>query len=356
MSAIAVGAPRAEAASLFTGHPWEALPPLLDRAPSAADVRAHRLELLHAALLRERGAPVPPELAQRARTAQLATLSSTALLKRIRDLCSGPILVLKGPEIAARYPALALRPFGDIDLLVPDPVSVQRRLEEAGFVGIGEWQDWDALHHLRRLASPDGLFAVEIHKRPKWVDGLPVPSVDDLLVDAVPSATGVEDVLAPSPPAHAVLLAAHAWAERSLECIGDLVDITAMTGDQSAEAEAFAARFDLDRVWEATTSASAALFGGGVAGWQLRTWARHLEAARGQTVLESHLERLLVPFSTLPGTRAPGTAARAVARTVLRRHDESWRRKLARAARALRNAFLRRSEHEERLRRDDEGM
>lgn len=338
---------------MFTGYPWASLPPLLDRAPSAADVRAHRLELLHAALLRERGSSVPSELARRVRTAQLATLSAIALLGRIRELCAGPILIFKGPEVAAHYPARGLRMFGDLDLLVPDAHEIQATLLAAGFTPVGEQQDWDALHHLQRLASPDGLFAVEIHKRPKWLMGADAPSIGDLLADAVPSATGVDGVLAPSPPVHAVLLAAHAWAERPLGCIGDLLDVEIVTGEDREKAGRLAEELGVGRVWDATTAASAALFRERTPAWPLRTWARHLRAARGQTVIESHLERVLAPFAALAPVPALGDAARAFRRTVRPRRDEGWRAKLGRVRRAFRHAFVRRAEHEQRLRAEE---
>lgn len=346
-------APEPGARSVFDGSPWEALVPLLDRAPSLADIRAHRLELLYAALLRERGRPVPAGLAESVRVAQFATLSASAVLGRVRTLCAGPLLVVKGPEVAKYYPAPGLRPFGDIDLLVPDAHEIQATLLAAGFMPVGEQQDWDALHHLQRLASPDGLFAVEIHKRPKWLEGAVAPSIGDLLADAVPSATGVDGVLAPSPPLHAVLLAAHAWAERPLGCIGDLLDVEIVTGEDRNEAGRLAQELGVGRVWDATTAASAALFRERTPAWPLRTWARHLRAARGQTVIESHLERVLAPFAALAPVAALGDAARAFGRTVRPQPDEGWRAKLDRVRRAFRRAFVRRREHEQRLREEE---
>lgn len=327
--------------------------PLLDRAPGLADIRAHKLELLYAALMRERGRPVPAELAESVRIAQFATLSATAVLGHVRTLCTGPLLVVKGPEVAARYPAPGLRPFGDLDLLVPDAHESQATLLAAGFTPVGEEQDWDALHHLQRLASPDGLFAVEIHKRPKWPQGADAPSIGDLLAYGAPSATGVDGVLAPSPPLHAVLLAAHAWAERPLGCIGDLLDVEIVAGRDCDEAGRLAEELGVGRVWEATTTASAALFRDGTPAWPLRTWARHLRAARGQTVIESHFERVLAPFAALTPADALGAAAREFGRTVRPRRDEGWRAKLGRMGRAFRHAFVRRAEHEERLRGEE---
>jgi len=347
----AAASPDQSETPVFTGDLWERVAYLIDCAPSVRDLRAHRLELLAAALYRERGVPVPPELTEEARLAQISILAATAVLKRVRAACTGPLLVFKGLEAAARYPAPGLRPFGDIDVLAPDSEALQRELESAGFEGVGDELDWDELHHLRRLGPANRLFAVEVHKHPKWVAGLPAPRVDDLLADAVPSATGIPGVLAPSPATHAVLLAAHAWAERPLGCIGDLVDVVVMARScPHGEVEEVARRYGLERVWETTMVAADALFGAGATAWPLRTWARHLPAARERTVLESHLERLLAPFSALPPTAALRGAARGFASTARPTPDEGWRAKLTRSAHALRNAFVRRSEHERSLR------
>lgn len=60
-----------------------------------------------------------------------------------------------------------------------------------------------------------------------------------------------------------------------------------------------------------------------------------------------------MPFSMLPTGPAVGATVRAAARTVLPVGGESWGKKATRARRALRNAFVRRAEHDERLRRKD---
>jgi hypothetical protein len=340
---------------MLTGYPWEAVGLLIDRAPSVHDLRVHRLELLAAALYRERGLSVPPELASEALLAHISTLAATAVLNRIRDACTGPLLLFKGLEASARYPAPGLRRLGDVDVLAPDPDAVQRELEAVGFESTRDDLDWDELHHLPRLGPPDRLFAVEVHKRPKWVAGLPVPSVPEIFADAVPSATGVEGILAPAPAVHAVILAAHAWAERPLGCIGDLVDVTAMAdGCAEGQVEEVARRYGLARVWKATTAAADALFADGATTWPLRSWARQLPDVRERTVFESHLGRLLAGFSALPPRAALRSAGRGLSSTALPTPDEPWRSKLYRARRAVRNARTRRSEHERSL-RDREG-
>ena len=227
-------------ATIFAGVPWEGVARLLDNAADLDDLRAHRLHLLEAERRRELGHALPDELEAEMRSAVRATLVTRSLLARVREICDGPILVLKGPEVAAVYPAPWLRPYTDLDILVPDAEDAERRLRRAGFSGVGPPMDWDALHHVQRLASPDVLASIEVHRRPKWVPGATAPTMEELLRDAVPSATGVNGLLAPSRGHHAVLLAAHAWAERPLGRLGDLVDVAAMLPPEPAEPEELA--------------------------------------------------------------------------------------------------------------------
>ena len=48
------------------------------------------------------------------------------------------LILMKGPEAAARYPDPALRPFCDLDFLVDDPAAAHRALMAAGFVEVGD--------------------------------------------------------------------------------------------------------------------------------------------------------------------------------------------------------------------------
>ena len=312
------------------------------------------MHLLEAERRRELGHSLPDGLEAELRSAVRATLVTRSLLARVRELCDGPILVLKGPEVAAVYPAPWLRPYSDLDILVPDAEGVERRLRRAGFGGVGPPMDWDALHHVQRLASPDVLASIEVHRRPKWVPGARAPTVAELLRDAVPSATGVNGLLAPSRGHHAVLLAAHAWAERPLGRLGDLVDVAAMLAPEPNDSEELARRYGIQRVWRATLSAIDALLVRDRRTWATSSWARHLPQVRERTVLEAHLARLLEPFASLPPRQASAGLLRGLRQTLLPSRGEGWPEKLDRSRQAIRAARAPLSEHREALQRESE--
>ena len=72
-------------------------------------------------------------------------------------------------------------------------------------------------------------------------------------------------------------------------------------------------------------------------------------ARRERTVLESHLERWLSNFAVLPPGRAALELVSVLGQEVKPEAGETWGRKLARTRTALRNASVRRSEHDEEL-------
>ena len=349
---VAVGHP--SVASAFVGVPWAGVSKLLRRGTDLEALRAHRLQLLEAQRLRELGRELPDDLSAEADGALRSTLLVQALLSRVRELCDGPILVFKGPEAAASYPEPWLRPYIDVDILVTDARDAERRLRAAGFRGVGPEMDWDTLHHVQRLVSPDVPAAVEVHRRPKWVAGAAGPSIEELLEEAVPSATGVDGLLAPSPEQHAVLLAAHAWAERPLGRLGDLIDVAAVLEQGTGGTDELARRYGIARVWRATLDAIDSVIVHDRRTWTTSTWARHLPEVRERTVAESHVARFLEPFTALPLPDALRGAGRALGRTLLPHHGEGWRVKLGRSRKALRSAGETISGHQRSLERDPE--
>jgi hypothetical protein len=80
-----------------------------------------------------------------------------------------------------------------------------------------------------------------------------------------------------------------------------------------------------------------------------RTWTRHLQRARERTVLEEHLSRIRGSITCAPPLGAPAAGVRAAARTLSPSGGEPWPAKLRRTGRAVRDAGLRRSEHNDDL-------
>jgi hypothetical protein len=254
-------------------------------------------------------------------------------------------------EVAARYPDPTLRIFHDLDILVPDSAAAQAALIAAGFEEVGEPELYRGIHHLRPLRFPGLPIVVEVHHRPKWPRYSDPPPPADLLATAVPGATGVEGVLALTPPAHALVLAAHAWSNVPLGRLRDIVDVHLVAAEASpSEIEALARRWGMDRLWRTTRGAAdSVLDPARRPTLPVRTWARGLRQARGRTVLEHHTERWTSGFWAIPPRRALDESLRVARRELRPEGDEPWSRKLRRAATAVRDAGRRKSDHDERL-------
>jgi Uncharacterised nucleotidyltransferase len=335
---------------------FERLDGLLDEAPSVHDLEHHRLLLVAARRRRELGLEVPGRMLGAERMAAAGALATAPLLGRVRDALDGPVLLVKGAEVARRYPDPALRSFGDLDLIVPDAERAQRQLRRAGFEPCGEAWVYEGIHHLRPLRLPGFPLLVELHHEPKWVDGLEPPSVEELLRLAVPAPWLCEGVLVLPPAPHALLMTAHTWGHYPLTPLRDLLDIALVAGEaERDEIERLAAAWGLERLWRSTWRATNCLFGDGRRPLSTRVWARHLAQVRERTVLESHLQRWLAGLWAVPRRQALGNFRRAVANDLRPGGDETWGAKLGRTRRALRNAFLRKSHHDHALTAPSEG-
>jgi Uncharacterised nucleotidyltransferase len=330
---------------------WARVPGLIDRAPSLDALRAHGLHLMAGSLWRSRGSEVPSVLREEERRAAKRALAGVAVLRQARSLYGGRLMLMKGPEVAARYPEPGTRDFIDIDLLADDADAAQRALVAAGFID-DRYRDRDhsKTQHLDPLAHPGLGLIVEIHRRPNSPRGLAAPGAEELLSLAVPSATGIDGLLAPSPGAHALLLAAHAWAHHPLGRIGDLIDVLAILPPGGRhEAALLARRWGWERMWRTTLSAADALLGSGPEPLALRTWARHLGAVRELSVLDNHVIRLIAPCSALPRRQVPRGVATALRGYADLNPGERWPTKLARTALAVRDAFTNKSQHNRRV-------
>lgn len=310
---------------------WTAVDGVIAGARSLSALSAHRLHLLAADRLRRSGVQVPQHLRAEEMLIAARDLAVPLVLSQARESYDGRMLIMKGPAIAAFYPEPALRPYWDLDLLVDDAPHAHRALRARGFVEVGEPVYYDDIHHLRPLVHPGLPLSIELHHRPKWLDGREPPTSDELFAASVP-APSLDGILAPAPEHHAVLLAVHAWAHEPLRRLGDLVDVRATGADRSA-ARAVAAAWSCEGVWAATDDAAAALLEHGRRPAPVRLWARHLSDARERSVIETHLTRWMSPWWSVSRGRSRATV-RAVTRDLLPRAGEGWRTKLARAQRA----------------------
>lgn len=338
---------RPAATTPFESAPEAALSRLSEAAVSAAlvDIQAHGLELIASAALRERGMHVAPALTAAERVTAMTILLTPAVLTEIRNACDGRILLMKGPEVAAHYPDAALRGYNDLDLLVDDADAAHKAMLRAGFRPVGNPKLFEGIHHLRPVALFGGALPVEVHSRPKWVTFSDAPDFGTLAREAVPSATSIAGIEAPSPAHHVLLLAVHSWAHEPLRRLRDLLDIAVLAPACAAgEIDEWAAAFGVERIWSATKTALATLCHGTRLPMPISLWARNIERCRERTVLEDHLERWLSGFAS----QSPLAATRGLKqplRQTFAPDYESASQKLRRSYHAVRNAHARRSEH-----------
>jgi hypothetical protein len=325
---------------------WAGLDLLLERADPSA-LAFHRLESLAARRLRLLGREVPAELVETERLGAAFALASSAHLARARAAVEGSLLLLKGPEVAARYPDPSLRISRDLDLVSLDAGAAQRALLAAGFVETAEADAYAQAPHLLPLAWPGLPVEVEVHSRPNWPPWIQAPSVGDLFEDARPAAAGVEGLLAPAPERHLLIVAAHAWTHGPLARARDLLDVALLTAEADlVEVERLAAAWGIPKLWRATDALARALFLGDPAPRALRGWARNLAELRERTVLEQHVARWRGWFDAFPPPLALRASLDEVRQDLSPQPGETWGAKLRRARGAVRNAFVRKSTHD----------
>lgn len=332
---------------------WDGVGRLIDRSSSLPNLRAHGLQMLAVWHWRGLGRAVPEALEWEELVCRQTTFNATAVLRAAREAYDGRILVLKGPEVAARYPDPYLRPFSDLDLLVDDVEKAQRALLAAGFAAVGPYEDsyYERLHHARPLLAPShSPPIVELHRAPNWVKFGDPPGCAELMDAAVPSSTGLPGLLALAPAHHAVVLAAHSWGEKPLRGIRDLIDVTALAGEADpGEMRRIAARWELSRVWDTTIAVADAVLFGQRRPWAMRIWARDLETVRDRTVWDDHVRNWLGPYWALPPLRAAVAMGNAFAEDMTPAPTETWSNKLARARLAIAHPARAHNEHKQHI-------
>lgn len=331
---------------------WGAIEAVVDRSPSFEDLRAHGLHLIGAARRRAQARHVPAWVVEEERLAARRLLAVPPLLRTIRAACSGPMVLMKGYEVALRYPDPVFRPFGDVDLLVPDPERFASELRAAGFLPAGRFESYyDTMHHLQPLYLPRLPLVVEVHRRPEWVRWCPAPPVSELFEQAVPSRAEIEGIDTLAPAHHALVVAAHSWAGAPLRRLSDIIDCTLLAGDAtSGDLSEWARRWDVEGLWRFMERFREALVDDVPATGSVPAWSINALRGRDATVLEQHRRRLLAGFAVLPRRRALRLAAGELLREFLPARDETWPAKLSRMRLAVRHAYVARARHEATLR------
>jgi Uncharacterised nucleotidyltransferase len=304
---------------------WRAVDALVATATPQA-LHAHRLEAFAVERRRRLGLQLSPPQEITARTAALGERVALELLSRIREVCDGPLMVIKGPEVAALYPPRC-RTYRDLDLLVPDAEAVQGALIADGFV-----EDGGApLHHLAPLRLPGSHFTIEIHRELPWAHLLPPPPLAGVFAAAQPSHVNVPGVNAPSPAHHAVLLAAHGWQHQPLIVLRDLIDVAAAASLVSRdELDEVAAEWRVRKIWRTTIGCADALFNRAPRTTALKILARHLESARVPSKFEYDVSLVLSGFWGLPVPTAGRHAAKLAWSRLRPVHGQTWLSKLGR--------------------------
>lgn len=334
---------------------WPAVDDLLAHA-KVDGILAHQLGPLAAHRLRRLGRPVPAALQREEQLARMSMLTSIPLLRRIRDLAHGPLVLVKGAEVACLYPGRA-RSFSDLDLLAVESNALHESLKADGFVEVDDPDLFHDYRHLRPLQAPQLWLKIEIHTRPILPDGVEPPPLAEIVEASVPSAVGVDGISAPHPVHHALMLAGHAWDDHEpLGVLRDLIDVAAVSQHAGESELARTARaWGVEGIWHTTNGATTALFDGGRQTAALRLFGRHLPHVRERTVLDNHLQRSLSPFWELPLHRALLAIPETVRRGLLPEPGESWGHKLKRVKHGLLHPGRPMSTHTQSWRSDAAG-
>ena len=206
---------------------------------SAEGARSHRVELM-----REDDPAV-------ARHHGFFHIQTKAMIADMRKLIDGPMVVVKGIEVAQLYPEPWRRDFVDLDVVVDDLLTADRRLRDAGFRPFSGSGSHPEYHQSAPLLLDDNPVTVELHRRPSSPRWNHFP-VDELFAEALPSRTGVEGVLRPRDDHHAVVVAWHYWRDGAHRGRG-LIDLHLLRQRTTDEMIADTAeRWGVGRLWRQT--------------------------------------------------------------------------------------------------------
>ncbi|HXG75984.1 MAG TPA: nucleotidyltransferase family protein [Gaiellaceae bacterium] len=337
---------------------WSRLDAAVDRAPSVAALHHHRLHLYAAWRWRSAGRTIPPELAALERGAATLRMGLAAMASYVRHAVDGPVVLLKGADVAALYPRPELRPSGDLDVLVADAAQAYRALLRSGFrEDEATPQTPTAHHHLAPLLWPGLAGRVELHSAPNWPLWLAPPPASEIIEAASGRSQAGDGILALSPAHRTAVLVAHLWRENPLGRLGQLLDVilSASHADPDAIAETMR-RWRLERLWATTLAVASQIFADRSEQRRARFLSRPLRALHERSALEAKVAEAVAPFYGLRPPHSIVASGATVTRWLRPDQNETWRDKMRRTLKMTKqlaspvSIFVRRWEDEHRRR------
>jgi hypothetical protein len=313
---------------------WSGVACTIDAHPDVARLRAHGLAPLAAAHWRDTGHSLTQAVDMDRVTATALGLQAERLLREVTSFADQPVLLLKGPEVAARYPELGLRDLTDVDILVADTDAMERSFSNAGwleYTGPGELRWYDELHHAHPFVLPGSSLPIEPHRRPNWPIWGRAPGFPELHDAAVESAVAIDGLLAPKVEHHALLVLAHSWADVPFERFSQLIDFALLVEECDAdELTKCARRWQLSRLLSVGLDAiDSLLLGRRSDALTVRWFAPHLRALATPTRARAQFDRYASGFFvTSPTCATSAMAAGSLRRLRVRRRDRragAWR-------------------------------
>ncbi len=263
---------------------WPAVYRVIDEHPDVERLIRHGVGLLAGADWADCGISVPEELRHSRMTQAALGLESRGLVRSLRQDTDGPLVLLKGLDVAAHYPAVELRQSLDVDVLVDDAVATQRALLAAGWQtkatpGFHEEPERnESLHQLCPLLRPPFSLPLEVHRRPNAPTWLPPLPTTEIIEAARPSAIDVDGVLSPCVEHHALVVLAHSWATQPFARFSELIDFALLLeSSDMPTVRAVARRWRMTRLLDlGLRTIDSLLHGRQPAPWVVRSFAGHL--------------------------------------------------------------------------------
>jgi hypothetical protein len=206
---------------------------------SEAGVRSHRIDSLLSSDVRHR------------REMTIFHMQTQEMIREVRALVDGPMVLMKGIEVAQLYPESWRRDFVDVDILVGDVEAADVALRRAGFGAFQSASTLPGYHQTAPLVRSDNPVTIELHRRPSSPRWAHFPS-QEVIAQSRPSRTGIDGVMRPRDDHHVLIVAWHFWRDGAHRA-RDLVDLHLLRQQTSdGDIEATADAWQVGKVWRAT--------------------------------------------------------------------------------------------------------